>query len=829
MRIRLVATMLGAALVTLPAQTPTDEVERIVRDEMARQQVPGVAVAVVRGGTVVSAAGYGLANVEHDVPVTSATIFQSGSIGKQFTAAAVMTEVEAGRLSLDDSIRRHFPDAPETWTAITVRHLLTHTSGIPNYTDGRVDLRRDYTEDDLRHFAYELPLDFAPGDWWRYSNTGYVILGALVRKTSGQFYGDVLRDRVFAPLGMKRARVISDRDIVPNRAAGYVLENGALKNQEWVSPTLNSTADGALYLSLDDYIAWDRAVRERTLFTDATWQAMFEPVRLNSGRRHPYALGWAVDRVAGHLVHQHGGAWQGFRTHIARYPEDDLTVIVLASLAQAQPNVIADAIAAHYIPALRAAPPVTIVNARIADGTGVPLRAGNVRVEGDVIVSVGDAGPREGDRVIDAEGLVLAPGFIDIHNHSTASLAMSRSAATQVSQGITTVVVGQDGGSPLPIAAYLDARRANPPAVNVATLVGHGTVREQVMGGDFRRAATADELARMAALVEQGMRDGALGLSSGLEYEIGSYATTDEIVALARVAAAHGGFYISHIRDEADRTLEAVREAIAVGEQARIPVQITHIKLGTIGVWGKAAEVVALIEDAQRRGVDVTADAYPYLAWHSNLKVLVPNKQWDDPVSVRRALDDVGGGKNVQIARLPSKPEYEGRRMDEIATAEGISEVDLYIRLVQDEDIAIIGHTMSEPDLQAFYAEPWVMVASDGGIGSRHPRGAGTFPRVLGHYVRESGWLTLPEAIRRMTSLPATRLGLKDRGRIAPGLKADLVLFDPALIVDRSTFANPGQLAFGVHSVFVNGRLVWNEDWTTGARPGAVIAGPDRR
>src|SRR5690606_9852271 len=159
----------------------------------------------------------------------------------------------------------------------------------------------------------------------------------------------------------------------------------------------------------------------------------------------------------------------------------------------------------------------------------------------------------------------------------------------------------------------------------------------------------------------------------------------------------------------------------------------------------------------------------------------------------------------------------------------GISEVDLYIRLVQDEDIAIIGHTMSEPDLQAFYAEPWVMVASDGGIGSRHPRGAGTFPRVLGHYVRESGWLTLPEAIRRMTALPATRLGLKDRGRIAPGLKADLVLFDPALIVDRSTFANPGQLAFGVHSVFVNGRLVWNEDWTTGARPGAVIAGPDRR
>lgn len=829
MRIRLAAVLLSVASVAAHAQTTDPDVDRIVRAEMARQKVPGVAVAVIRGGTVVSAAGYGLANVEHGVPVTTATIFQSGSVGKQFTAAAVMSEVEAGRLSLDDSIRTHFPDAPEAWAPITVGHLLTHTSGIPNYTDGRVDYRRDYTEDELRHFAYELPLEFTPGDWWRYSNTGYVLLGALVRKTSGQFYGDVLRDRVFAPLGMKTARVISERDVVPNRAAGYDLVDGELKNQEWVSPSLNTTADGALYLSLDDYIAWDRGLRDRALFPDATWDAMFEPVRLNSGRRHPYALGWAVERRAGQDVQEHGGSWQGFRTHIVRYLGDDLTIVVLTNLAQAQPGAFADAIATHFIPALRDTPAVTIVNARIADGTGAPLRMGTVRIEKDTIVAVGDVEPGAADHVIDAAGLVVAPGFIDIHNHSTSSLATSRSAASQVSQGITTLIVGQDGGSPLPVAPYLEARRAHPAAVNVATLVGHGTVREQVMGDDFRREATPDEVARMAALVDQAMRDGALGLSSGLEYEIGSYATTDEVVALARAAAVHGGFYISHLRDEADRTLEAVREAIAIGERARIPVQITHIKLGTVGVWGQAAEVIALVEGAQRRGVDVTADAYPYLAWHSNLKVLVPNKRWDDPASVREALDDVGGGRNVQIARLPSKPEYEGRRMDEIARAEGISEVDLYIRLVKDEDIAIIGHTMSEPDLRAFYAEPWVMVASDGGIGARHPRGAGTFPRVLGRYVRESGWFTLPEAIRRMTSLPASRLGVTDRGRIAPGLKADLVLFDPTLVIDRATFASPGELSFGMQSVFVNGQLVWDGNWTTGDRPGVIIAGPDRK
>ena len=826
---RFAAVLLCAASVTAQAQRPDSDIDRIVRAEMARQQVPGVAVAVIRGGTVISADGYGLANAEHGVPVTTATIFQSGSVGKQFTAAAVMTEVEAGRLSLDDSIRKHFPDAPDAWTPITVRHLLTHTSGIPNYTDGRIDFRRDYTEDEMRQFAYELPLEFAPGDWWNYSNTGYVLLGALVRKTSGQFYGDVLRDRVFTPLGMNTARVISERDIVANRAAGYELVDGELKNQEWVSPSLNTTADGALYLSLDDYIAWDRGLRTRALFPASTWDAMFQPVRLNSGRSHPYAFGWSVSRVAGQDVHQHGGSWQGFRTHIARYLGDDLTVIVLANLAQAQPGRIADAIAAHYIPALRETPAVTIVNARIADGTGAPLRAGNVRIEKDTIVAAGDVEPQAGDRVVDAAGLVLAPGFIDIHNHSTSGLEASRTAASQVSQGITTIVVGQDGGSPLPIAPYLAARRASPAAVNVASLVGHATVRREVMGDDFRRAATAAEVSTMTALVDQAMREGAIGLSSGLEYETGSYATTDEVVALARAAAARGGFYISHIRDEADRTLEAVREAIEIGERAGIPVQITHIKLGTVGVWGKAAEVIAVIESAQKRGIDVTADAYPYLAWHSNLKVLVPNKRWDDPDSVREALDDAGGGKNIQIARLPSKPEYEGRRMDEIAAAEGISDVDLYIRLVQDEDIAIIGHTMSEPDLRAFYAEPWVMVASDGGIGARHPRGAGTFPRVLGRYVRESAWLTVPEAIRRMTSLPASRLGLADRGRIAAGFKADLVLFDPALVVDRSTFAAPGETAFGIHTVFVNGRPVWSDNGTTGERPGVVLTAPRAR
>jgi N-acyl-D-amino-acid deacylase len=464
-----------------------------------------------------------------------------------------------------------------------------------------------------------------------------------------------------------------------------------------------------------------------------------------------------------------------------------------------------------------------ILGAQVADGTGAPLRRADVRIEGDTIREIGAVTPRPDDRTVDATGLVIAPGFIDAHNHSTDGLDSDPEAATQVSQGITTALLGQDGSSPFPVREYLARRRSSPAAINVALLVGHATIRRQVMGTDFRREATAAEISRMETLIDGEMRDGAIGLSSGLEYEVGSYASTDELVALARVAAKYHGFYISHIRDEADRTIEAVREAITIGERAGLPVQITHIKLGSVGVWGKAPEVVAMIEAARKRGADVTADAYPYLAWSSNLKVLVPNKQWTDPASVKKALDDVGGGRNVQITRLPKFPQFVGKRLSEIATAEGISEVEAYIRIVADEEAGVIGHTMSEADMRTFYQQPWTMVASDGGLNVAHPRGAGTFPRVLGRFVREEKWLTLTEAIQKMTSLPAARIGLKDRGLVREGMKADLVIFDPATVLDLSTFEQPRLRARGIHSVFVNGTPVWTEDRPDGNRAGRVL------
>jgi N-acyl-D-amino-acid deacylase len=503
------------------------------------------------------------------------------------------------------------------------------------------------------------------------------------------------------------------------------------------------------------------------------------------------------------------------RNHINSFPLRIAFALLVVSAIVSSPGVRAG----------RAEPGCfVIVGTQVADGTGAPLRSASIRVCGDRISAVGAFRPREGEQVIQADGLVLAPGFIDPHNHSTSELEAAPLAESQVSQGITTMVLGLDGSSPWPVGDYLRGREASPAAANVMLMVGHATVRSHVMGDDFRRAAHPGEIRQMEKLVEQAMRDGAIGLSSGLEYEVGSYSTNDEVVALARVAARHGGIYATHIRDEADRSFEALREAIEIGRRARIPMQISHIKMGTVGVWGRAVEAVKLIEDARRSGLDITADCYPYDAWHSTLTVLIPSKRHDNPDDVAKGIADVGGAGNISIVRMEKHPEYEFRTLEEIARGKGITPVELYMEIVREGGADIIGRSMIEKDIRIFYTQPWVMVGSDGGINGRHPRSAGTYPKVIGRYVREQEWLTLPEAIRKMTSLPAMRFRLRDRGVIRPGAKADLVLFRPETVIDHSTFSEPQILSEGIEQVFVNGAQVWNAGKATGARPGRVLS-----
>lgn len=348
---RLVAATVAA--LALPWCVRADAVDELVHGYLQRHQVPGISIAICRDGRVERAAGYGEANVELGVAATPETVYQTGSVGKQFTAMAVMLLVDAGKLGLDDHITRYFPGAPPAWNEITVRHLLTHTSGIKDW-EGKTDIdyRRDYTEDELVKVAMSLPPDFAPGTQWSYSNTGYVLLGILVHRISGQFYGDFLAGHVFKPLGMESTRVISEADIVRHRADGYTRESGRLQNQEWVAPSLNTTADGSLYSTVLDLARWDAALASGRFLRPASYAAMWSPVRLRNGTTYPYGFGWSLDDQRGERVIKHGGSWQGFRAAIARYPGRKLSVIVLANLAEAQPEQLAEELAGLVEPSL---------------------------------------------------------------------------------------------------------------------------------------------------------------------------------------------------------------------------------------------------------------------------------------------------------------------------------------------------------------------------------------------------------------------------------------------------------------------------------------------
>lgn len=463
-----------------------------------------------------------------------------------------------------------------------------------------------------------------------------------------------------------------------------------------------------------------------------------------------------------------------------------------------------------------------IKNATIIDGSGRAGFRGDVRIKDGKIVKIGTIKISSKDEVIDADGKILAPGFIDIHNHSESGLFTEGTATNQVSQGITTIMVGPDGGSPFPVADYLNKLSGNI-APNVGSFIGHAALREQVMNGDYKREATAEEIEKMSALLEQAMKEGAFGLSSGLEYDVGFSASTEELIALAKVAAKYKGIYMSHIRDEEEGLLDAIREAIRIGKEAKIPVQISHIKAGNRNVWGKSIDAIALIESEKKNGLDITADAYPYTAWASTITVLVPSRKHEDKNEIEKGLSNVGGADKVLVTSCAAHRDYEGKTLEEIAKSQNISPADVYIQIVKDGGAGVVCNSMNEADVKNFYQQPWTMVSSDGGIGSRHPRGTGTFTRVLGRFVRENNWFPIEEAIRKMSAFPAQRLGLKDRGLIKKGMKADLVLFDKEKVSDRATFSEPQNLSEGIEIVFVNGVKVWENGEVTRNLPGMIL------
>jgi len=498
-----------------------------------------------------------------------------------------------------------------------------------------------------------------------------------------------------------------------------------------------------------------------------------------------------------------------------------------------------------------------IRNGRVIDGAGGPWLRADVAVRGDTIVAVAPHLAGAARRAIDAAGRVVAPGFIDLHTHARRGIFQAPGADNYVRQGVTTLVEGPDGSSPLPLGPFLDRVEALPPGVNFASFAGHGSIREAVLGREDRAPAPA-ELARMQDLVRAAMRDGAFGLSTGLFYVPGAFARTEEVVALARVAGELGGIHVSHMRDEAGGILDSVQETIAIGEQGRLPTQLTHHKLIGRGAWGRSVESLRLVREARERGVDVTIDQYPYTASSTALgAALFPawaleggaeatRKRLASPaerarireVVLDRIRDERGGGdpRNIAIAACGFDRTFEGRTLADILHGRGLaptveSAAELAVEIVERGGASGIFHAIAEEDVERILASPFTMVASDGeipgfGQGAPHPRSYGTFARVLAVYVREKKLLSLEEAIRKMTSLPAARLGLGDRGLVRPGLKADLVVFDPETVRDRASFDKPHQYAEGVSLVVVNGQVVLDGDRMTGARPGRVLRGP---
>ncbi len=494
-----------------------------------------------------------------------------------------------------------------------------------------------------------------------------------------------------------------------------------------------------------------------------------------------------------------------------------------------------------------------IVNGTVIDGTNTPGRIADVAVRGDRIVAIGNNLSRTGaTRVIDATGKVVSPGFIDLHAHLEPLLEMPLMESA-LRQGVTLALGGPDGGSPLPLAPYMDSVRTAKPGINVGYLVGHNDIRRSVLGM-AARAPNASELARMKRLVAEAMGQGAFGLSTGLLYLPGTYSNVDEVIALAQSASDSGGIYTSHLRKEGIGLLDGVGEALEIGRRAKIPVVLTHHKAVGQQMWGKSVLTLAMVDSARKAGTDVMIDQYPYTATHTNLGVLVPS--WamaggDAEFRQRLAvpalkdrivqgiifniLNDRGGGDlaRVQFSRVNWDKTLEGKTLKDWAARKNLAPTpengaQLVLEAMLKGGANAIYHVLDEGDVRRIMTSPFTMIASDGrlsrpGDGHPHPRAYGTFPRVLGEYVRAQHLLPLELAVHKMTQMPAKRLGLSDRGVLRAGAAADIVVFDAKTVKDMSTFTEPHQYPLGIETVVVNGTVSVDGGKATGVRAGRVI------
>lgn len=497
---------------------------------------------------------------------------------------------------------------------------------------------------------------------------------------------------------------------------------------------------------------------------------------------------------------------------------------------------------------------IILHNGKIIDGSGNPWFYGDLGITKDKIVSIGDLSKDKADKSIDATGLIIAPGFIDVHTHIEGDEKKTPTADNFIYDGVTSVITGNCGGSNIDIKAYFKDLEQNKLSINAGTLIGHNDVRKAVLG-EANVTPNAAQLLKMQGIVEQGMRDGAMGLSTGLIYLPGLYSKTDEVVALAKSAAKYKGIYTSHMRNESDKIFDAINEAIDIGRQAQMPVEISHFKVGHPN-WNKSDQMIAMVEAARKEGLDVTVDQYPYTASSTTLNVLLPDwvvdgghdaavKRINDPETHKKIVAEMikdmvrrdrPNFDYAVVAHCDNDSTLNGKNILEINAIKGRAatipnQIETILDIVNIGGASMVFHGMNEDDVINIMKYPLTMVASDSGIrlfgsGVPHPRGYGTNARVLGYYVREKGVIRLEDAIRRMTSLPAQKFKITGRGLLQPGMFADVVVFDAGTVTDKSTFAHPHAYSTGFKYVLVNGKLTVDNFKHNGTRNGAILHGP---
>ena len=619
-------------------------------------------------GRVIFKKAYGVADFRTKEPLTTKSAFNLASVTKQFICAGIMILSDRGLLQFDDPIQQYLPELP--YANITIRNLMTHTSGITEYFEPyfRVHGTTDTLTNDKALSLYSSskpPLDFETGSKWEYCNTNYLFLASIIERVSKMPLERFLDKEIIQPLQLKNTYLYNvTMSVRPaNHVVGFSDINGRkqLNDLNYIDGV---QGDGNLYSSAEDLLKWEQQLYKSKLVKHATMQQAFLPVRLKDGSNYPYGFGWFIDKES--EVFHHTGSYGGFYNTICRDVKNNRTLIVLSSASNATGrNLAADLFNGKSI----LVPQTTLItNVELVDGSGTPARKAAVRLEGAKIIGVGELMPYSGETVIDGGGKVLAPGFIDTHSHHRGYLKEQPAALATISQGITTIISGQDGYGSYADSIMADMRK-QPVATNIATYTGHTALRELVMGaGQLNRPASEAEVEKMKTILADEMKKGSLGLSTGLEYAAAYFSNFHEVVELTKVAAAAKGRYISHMRSEDIALNDAIDELLEIGREAKIPVQISHLKIALKDDWNTASLLLAKLQKARLAGIDVTADVYPYDFWSSTLKVLFPKTDYTNLASANFAAEHTFDPNASILVTYAPVPEYAGKTISAIAS-----------------------------------------------------------------------------------------------------------------------------------------------------------------